>query len=156
MKSKKLIIYLIITVSCAIAIFMLSSQDKTTSGTNSLSILTAIAEFLSKTFHINIGDDNIRRLHNLFRKMAHFSIYTILSIFAYNTFQVVISQKKYVVVATFAFCLLTAITDELHQIFVPGRSGEVRDVLIDTLGVCFGLVLVWLGNEIMQRIRKTK
>lgn len=135
---------------------MLSSQDKTTSGTNSLSILTAIAEFLSKTFHINIGDDNIRRLHNLFRKMAHFSIYTILSIFAYNTFQVVISQKKYVVVATFAFCLLTAITDELHQIFVPGRSGEVRDVLIDTLGVCFGLVLVWLGNEIMQRIRKTK
>ena len=156
MKSKKLIIYIIITVVCSIVIFVLSSQVQTVSGTNSLRVLTAIADFLSKIFHITISESGIRGLNGLFRKAAHFSIYTLLSIFAYNTFRVAITQKKCVIIATFAFCVLTAISDEIHQIFVPGRSGEVRDVLIDTIGVCFGLGLIWVWDKIVKSIKKPK
>ena len=36
---------------------------------------------------------------------------------------------------------LYAITDELHQVFVPGRMGSPVDVLIDALGVACGVVL---------------
>lgn len=39
---------------------------------------------------------------------------------------------------------LYAVTDELHQIFVPGRSGELRDVLIDSAGVFLGICAVHL------------
>lgn len=43
------------------------------------------------------------------------------------------------------FSLMYAVSDEIHQRFVPGRSGEVRDVLIDTLGIAFGL---WLFQRL--------
>lgn len=37
-----------------------------------------------------------------------------------------------------------AATDEIHQLFVPGRAGQVSDVLIDSLGVALGVALVLL------------
>jgi VanZ family protein len=37
-------------------------------------------------------------------------------------------------------CILYAITDEIHQSFVPGRSSRVLDVGIDTLGALLGLL----------------
>ena len=41
-------------------------------------------------------------------------------------------------------CLMYAITDELHQIFVPGRVASIWDVLIDTMGAAFGVLLFML------------
>jgi len=37
-----------------------------------------------------------------------------------------------------------AITDELHQSFVPSREGSVWDVLLDTTGGAFGLLFLWI------------
>ena len=34
--------------------------------------------------------------------------------------------------------LLYSITDEFHQLLVPGRTGRVADVLVDFLGICLG------------------
>lgn len=45
--------------------------------------------------------------------------------------------------AAWLFAVLYAISDEVHQRFVPGRSGEVRDVVIDALGAAAGLSLAW-------------
>ncbi len=45
-----------------------------------------------------------------------------------------------------------AITDEVHQFFVPGRSCEARDVAIDSCGVAAG-VLIWLLIRKMRRKR---
>lgn len=36
---------------------------------------------------------------------------------------------------------LYAASDEFHQLFVPGRSGQISDVLLDSAGVCFGVLL---------------
>jgi VanZ family protein len=69
-------------------------------------------------------------------------------------FRLLIEQKKRAVTVTFIFCVLLAILDEIHQIFVPGRSAEVRDVLIDTLGACFGLGIVWGANMIIKKVKK--
>lgn len=41
------------------------------------------------------------------------------------------------------FAVLYAASDELHQYFVPGRSCELRDVLIDACGAAAGVVIVW-------------
>lgn len=55
-----------------------------------------------------------------------------------------ISPKKQVIFAG-ALGALYAISDEIHQTFVPGRSGQVQDVLIDFLGVIIGIcVLLFL------------
>jgi VanZ family protein len=41
----------------------------------------------------------------------------------------------------FALGTLYAVTDELHQAFVPGRAGAPLDVAIDAVGVAFGILL---------------
>ena len=38
-------------------------------------------------------------------------------------------------------CILYAVFDELHQIFVPGRGVELRDVLTDSAGAVTGVFL---------------
>ena len=42
-----------------------------------------------------------------------------------------------------------SITDEIHQIFVSGRSGEIRDIIVDTCGSTVGILL----NIIINRKR---
>lgn len=77
------------------------------------------------------------------RKGAHIVAYFILGMLVYNALRYVRMQWRYTTTAKLAaiLCTLYAITDEIHQLFVPGRSGEVRDVLIDS---CAALVGVWL------------
>jgi len=42
-------------------------------------------------------------------------------------------------------CSLYAVTDEIHQLFVPGRSGELRDVMIDSIAALVGVGLcMWM------------
>jgi VanZ family protein len=45
-------------------------------------------------------------------------------------------------------CLLTAMSDEFHQLYVPGRSAEVRDVLIDLAGSAVGVMVVFYFGAI--------
>jgi len=44
-----------------------------------------------------------------------------------------------------------AATDELHQVFVPLRTGMVSDILIDAIGGAAGLVVLWLAGKIFKR-----
>jgi VanZ family protein len=37
------------------------------------------------------------------------------------------------------FCVLYAVSDEVHQLFVPGRGAQVTDVLIDNAGAFVGI-----------------
>mgnify|MGYP000059507674 CR=1 FL=1 len=50
-------------------------------------------------------------------------------------------KVHYIAALGFAFCY--ASTDEFHQLFVPGRSGQVRDVLIDSCGAAIGVLIAW-------------
>ena len=48
---------------------------------------------------------------------------------------------------TCIFCLIYAIFDEIHQIYVPGRTGKAIDVIIDTLGACTGITIILIRNK---------
>ena len=45
-----------------------------------------------------------------------------------------------------------AITDEIHQIFVPNRGPAISDVLIDTSGVFFGILIAIIIIRIIENI----
>ena len=55
---------------------------------------------------------------------------------------------------------LYAITDEIHQLFVPGRSGMIKDVFIDSLGIITGviicLIIIKIINIIIKKVIKIK
>ena len=47
----------------------------------------------------------------------------------------------------FVLSLLYAISDEVHQTFVPGRSGRLTDVGFDALGTLLALGLIWWFSD---------
>lgn len=73
------------------------------------------------------------------RKSAHFCVYLILGLLVMNCFKV---NKKYIIYSVI-ICLLYSISDEIHQMFISGRSGEVLDVLIDTFGSFIGITSIY-------------
>ena len=58
-------------------------------------------------------------------------------------------KVHYIAALGFAFCY--ASTDEFHQLFIPGRSGQFTDVCIDTAGAAIGLLLLAILLKIGRR-----
>lgn len=83
-------------------------------------------------------------LNFLFFKNLHFWEYAILLVL---TFRAVKNSFKLPVWEVYLVSLLLVVvfslTDEIHQTFVPGREGKLKDVLIDTFSAGFILVLIW-------------
>ncbi len=79
------------------------------------------------------------------RKMAHIIEYFILAISYFyalnNTYKKNSLKKTYTI--SFILTFLYAITDELHQSFVPNRVGTYHDVLIDSIGILSGYLLIY-------------
>lgn len=81
------------------------------------------------------------------RKLAHFTEYMILGIFlALDAVDIAGrreagTNKLLLWFIPFIIGTLYAVTDELHQSFVPGRSCEVRDMIIDCAGVAVGALI---------------
>ena len=141
----KRIIFTIITISWMILIFNFSNQKATISTNVSNSF---IDKTIIKVYKI-IDDDltvdkeeNIRK--NFFvpiRKIAHLTVYLILGILVFITLKEY-NVKEDIIYYTILICFLYSISDEIHQLFILGRSGEFKDVLIDTLGSTIGVFII--------------
>ncbi len=82
----------------------------------------------------------------IIRKTAHFTEYFILGLLLFKGFFSEGKLKKAFVVSFFAG-LLYAVSDEIHQYFIPGREMRAFDVFIDSLGVIAGLGLSLVFNN---------
>ena len=88
--------------------------------------------------------------HWIFRKFAHFTEYFILGILWFG----VLSQCETINkrIKTALICILTALVDEmLIQRFVPGRSGQLTDVALDSIGAVIGMFLVWSAAYVINK-----
>ena len=89
------------------------------------------------------------------RKGAHFLEYLVLGISLFWTVQDLRMRRGRApdgpagraVLAPWAVGALYAVTDEVHQYFVPGRSCEVRDMIIDACGMAAGVAIVWVWRR---------
>jgi len=152
---KRIIFAILIIVNCMI-IFNFSSQNSEKSNETSSVIVDKVVDTIANA-NKNIEKDAIKdNVTVVVRKLAHFSIYTLLGIWLMNeanTFDIS-KKKKYVICVLFG-CLY-AISDEFHQSFVSGRSQEIRDIVIDTCGVLFGCVLVMAVGMIIKKFMNKK
>lgn len=90
--------------------------------------------------------------HTLLRKLAHVSEYGLLgSLWATELWLGRYDQRGRCVAIRLGFCMLTAFLDETIQLFVPGRSGEVRDIWIDTSGALLGILVVCMIGYVINR-----
>ena len=136
-------------------IFIMSSFGHNSSDAQS----NLFVDFIAQNFpHVRHGLENnlisLSTLIFLVRKTAHFTEYAILGslffIILRNTPKDLIKRP---LVISILFSFLYACTDELHQIFVPGRSAQFRDVLIDTLGASFGTIITYLIIKLFNKIK---
>lgn len=75
------------------------------------------------------------------RKAAHFMEYFALYLLVFNAIYNDFDKKislKYALIIVFLY----SVSDEFHQLFIPGRAGRIRDVIIDTSGGVLGLILM--------------
>lgn len=78
----------------------------------------------------------------LVRKSAHFVAYAILGGLFYLALSSHALRRRDAATIAVMLSFLYAVSDEIHQVFVPGRSGEVGDVLLDSLGALVGVVII--------------
>jgi len=82
------------------------------------------------------------------RKIAHFTLYSILGILIFNILRdsKKLTSRKQILISLL-FTALYATTDELHQLFISGRSGQLRDILIDSTGGLTGILLLFFARK---------
>ena len=87
----------------------------------------------------------------LVRKLAHVFIFTVLAFFIRICLESWFGGKKHLLLYSFLIGAVYAISDEVHQLMVPTRSGSIQDILLDCGGVLIG-VLIAAG--IIRLVRK--
>lgn len=129
--------YFIPAICWMIFIFIMSHTNGNDSSNQSNYIAKIILEF------INIDYDT---LTFIIRKIAHMSEYAILLLFIYYGIHKTIVYK-YNLLISFLISFIYACSDEIHQLFISGRSGQLIDVLIDTSGALIMLSIIYLWQK---------
>ena len=138
------IISMIILLTTFFVIFGFSNQDGQTSGGTSRKVARKIVEIFPDTNNKSEQEKEIivENMQPVIRKLAHFSIYTLVGISMMTFMETYsISTRKKVIISLIVGALY-ATSDEIHQLFIPGRTAAVTDVLIDTFGVAVGTLIV--------------
>ncbi len=150
---KKIIkLMLILLVMFTIFNFSADTGSKSTKKSDGL-IIKTVEFFYGRSLDKPEKEKWLKYLVIPVRKSAHFCIYLVLG------FLVISFIKEYYILSykqlllSLLICILYAISDEVHQLFVPGRSGEIRDIIIDGVGSISGILIYYLGYK---KIRKCK
>lgn len=141
-KKKEIIISWMLLVIWMIFIFIMSSFNGNISSNQSGSI----ADLIYNLFNIS----NTEKVSLIVRKCAHVSEFFILGILVINL--VSKYNVKHIYFISFIVCVLYASSDEFHQLFVPGRSGQVTDIFIDMIGTIFSLLVMYLFNKFRKKV----
>lgn len=124
-----------------IVIFMFSNQKAVESSKLSDGLILRTVRIIEKINHKQYSDEEIlKRFIYPVRKLAHVTIYFILGFLVYLYIKDLKIDNK--IIISILICVLYATSDEIHQLFILGRSGEVKDVLIDTLGSVLGILFL--------------
>lgn len=89
------------------------------------------------------------------RKTAHMTEYAVLGLLLFFFVRGWLRENRKNYIGAFALAVCYAVTDEVHQLFVPGRSGQASDVCVDAGGVLLGLFVIYLFQKI-KALRKQK
>lgn len=132
----------ILVLICMGIIFSLSAQIAEESQDLSDSFIRNLFEFLG----IELKSDFVRTIAHMLEFMG-------LSFLIFNAVYSTWNLKLTPIIA-FVGTSLYAITDEIHQIFVPGRAFQISDILVDSIGALIGVIASFVTLKITLSIKK--
>ena len=146
-------VYLLLAFIWMGVIFYMSNQPASVSSQHSggviefLSNLPFIGSIVTYMMERDIAEFIIRKGAHMF---SYFLLATLLFMSNYD------NKKNLLKVSlkSLIFTFLYACSDEFHQLFITGRSGEFRDVMIDTIGGFIGSTILYLYHRIKNNYKK--
>lgn len=99
----------------------------------------------------------VARWQTLVRKTAHFGEYGVLGMLLFGALSTHRMDGRFRLFLAGWLCLLYALSDEIHQAFVPGRGPGLLDVCLDFAGAMTGILLLWgILRAVSQRRERKK
>ena len=125
-----------------IVIFSFSSADANKSTGTSDKVITTMIEIKDKITNNETPNNEkeiiVKNSSFYIRKIAHITEYLILGFLTFNLLKQYSVTNIYYAIG---LSILYSCTDEFHQLFISGRSGSIRDILIDSIGILIGTYL---------------
>ena len=145
-----LVLWLVAAAAVAGIIIHFSAEPAGVSDETSRGVLRTILEF----FFGESNEETIVFYDHFIRKAAHFTLFAALG---FSLAAALVNQDR---LPRFWPALIAgalfAVSDEVHQYFVPGRSCEFRDMMIDFSGIVTGALVVTLVVYLWQKLRRRK
>lgn len=131
-----------------VMIFRFSAQNAAVSTWQSVTFTERIVHSVNYRLGMNWSPAlqalYVEQAEGYVRKLAHFSEYAMLGLcLALPLYAYRIRGHRLPLTAQL-LCSLYAISDEFHQSFIPGRTPQLRDVLIDSAGALLGILIGWI------------
>lgn len=150
-------VYAALCILWMIVMFLFSAQNAQQSSGMSDGVLVFIEQLLG--LDLLHGSSFLAETAQFFiRKAAHMGEYAVLAMLLYAYMRQ--TKLSHPLLMALAGAVLYACSDEIHQLFVPGRSGQLRDVGIDALGALLGLLfqqlLLYIGGCLKEKCKKKK
>lgn len=144
----------VLVVLWMLTIFYFSHQQGTGSSSTSKKVSMAIVNIIDVKNEMieEQKEEIVRIIEPIIRKVAHYTLYMLGGLLIINNINAYISEDRRMVIYSSVIGVIYAVSDELHQLLVNGRSGKVQDVIIDSIGIFTGIVIYLLIKKIIERI----
>ena len=144
-------ILIILLLGTFFMIFGFSNQNAEKSGGLSKRVTEEVTKNIKPIQNLEKDqkENVLHRIESVIRKIAHFSIYTIVGLLLMSLLSTYPLKENIKIITSLGIGVLYAISDEVHQLFISGRSGQITDVLLDSMGVLLGIFLVLLVIKII-------
>lgn len=131
----------ILWAAMLLLIFYFSSQAG--SPENSAGWIKGFLRWVAPTLAESLTEEQLILLNYLFRKTGHGTGYFLLTLLGYKAFRRSFGMERARALRwAVATSLIRAVLDEIHQAFVPGRTGTIVDVGIDAIGITVAALLI--------------
>lgn len=145
LRQNKKLFHSILVIIWMLVIFNFSSQNGTKSTKTSDVVTSMVVNVTTSVTNKDIPREEVKKKVEdstfLVRKTAHFTEYLILGILVLQLLSDYTKINKRMLIVSLIICYLYAVSDEVHQIFIPGRTAKVLDTFIDGAGSLVGIVI---------------
>ena len=145
-------------IAIFVTIFGFSNQNAETSSGLSQKVANFVVEIVPsiKNMPEQEKEEVVDRIESVVRKLAHFSIYMLVGFLLMSLMSTYKIKELDKIAISLIIGVLYASTDEIHQVFVPGRGPLITDVILDSIGVLTGIFIVMLVLKVYMKINNKK
>lgn len=148
---KKRILLLVLLWAATLMVMFIIYSFSAQSGEGSQQVSEGLLDRILKILPFEIS-------HVFLRKLAHFCEYALLGAVSFCSFSFTLKRVSWF--WGWCFSVIYAVTDEIHQLFIPGRACRAFDVLVDgsgaAAGIIFAVIVFSILNFIYIKVTKKK